>query len=280
MPNTPANWYPDPMGRHDLRFWDGARWTEHVSTSGETAIDHLDGTQPVSIGIAPEKIQQQVERGSARGARGAAVSQPTGTGGGTIFTEPILVVNQKAKVFEVTNQYAVFDRTGNQIASVTQVGQSTAKKALRIFTSLDQFLTHKLEIRDTDGQVQLLIIRPAKVFKSTVLVYDGTGQEIGQIVQDNIFGKVHFTIAAGGQTLGSINAENWRAWNFRIDDAAGTEVGRITKTFEGIAKAMFTTADNYVVQIHAQLTQPFLSLVVASALSVDTALKQDTVGIG
>jgi uncharacterized protein YxjI len=280
MPTTPANWYPDPMGRHDLRFWDGARWTEHVSTAGATGIDHLDGTQPVSIGVAPEKIQQQVERGSARGARGAGPSPPTGTGGGTIFTEPILVVNQKAKVFEVTNQYAVFDRAGNQIASVTQVGQSTAKKALRIFTSLDQFLTHKLEIRDTDGQVQLLIVRPAKVLRSTVLVYGSAGQEIGQIVQDNIFGKVHFTIAAGGQTLGSINAENWRAWNFRIDDATGTEVGRITKTFEGMAKAMFTTADNYVVQIHTQLPQPFLSLVVASALSVDTALKQDTVGIG
>jgi uncharacterized protein YxjI len=266
------------MGRHELRFWDGARWTEHVSTAGEAGIDHLDGTRPVSIGIAPDKIQQQGKRSSV-GERGGAVSPPAG-GGGTIFTEPVLVVNQKAKVFEVTNQYAVFDRTGNQIASVTQVGQSTAKKALRIFTSLDQFLTHKLEIRDTDGQVQLLIVRPAKVFKSTVLVYDAAGQEIGRIVQDNIFGKVHFTLEAGGQTLGSINAENWRAWNFRIDDATGTEVARITKTFEGIAKAMFTTADNYVVQIHAQLLQPFLSLVVASALSVDTALKQDTVGIG
>ena len=177
--------------------------------------------------MAPEKIQQQVERGSARGGQGAAVSQPigAGAGGGTIFTEPILVVNQKAKIFEVTNQYGVFDRTGIQIASVNQVGQSTAKKALRLFTSLDQFLTHKLEIRDIDGQVQLLIIRPAKVFKSTVLVHDATGQEIGRIVQDNIFGKIHFTLQAGGDTLGSINAENWRAWNFRIDDAAGTEVG-------------------------------------------------------
>lgn len=279
MPTTPANWYPDPLGRHELRYWDGARWTEHVSTAGEAGIDHLDGTQPVSIGVAPDKIQQQVARSSAHGT-GSAVSQPTGSGGGTIFTEPVLVVNQKAKVFEVTNQYAVFDRTGGQIASVTQVGQSTAKKALRIFTSLDQFLTHKLEIRDTDGQVQLLIIRPAKVFKSTVLVHNSAGQEIGRIVQDNVFGKIHFTLEAGGRTLGSINAENWRAWNFRIDDATGTEVARITKTFEGIAKAMFTTADNYVVHIHAQLPQPFLSLVVASALSVDTALKQDSGGIG
>jgi hypothetical protein len=113
------------------------------------------------------------------------------------------------------------------------------------------------------------------VFKSTVIVSDPNGNEIGKIVQDNVFGKIHFTLEAGGQTLGSINAENWRAWNFRIEDHTGQEVARITKTFEGLAKAMFTTADNYVVQMHMQLPQPFLSLVVAAACSVDTALKQD-----
>jgi len=60
----------------------------------------------------------------------------------------------------------------------------------------------------------------------------------------------------------------------------GVEVARITKTFEGIAMTMFTTADNYVVQIHTQIPQPLNSLVVAAALSVDTALKQDSRGFG
>ena len=57
-------------------------------------------------------------------------------------------------------------------------------------------------------------------------------------------------------------------------------MARITKTFEGVAKTLFTTADNYVVHFHQQLQQPLLSLVVASALSVDTALKQDSRGFG
>jgi uncharacterized protein YxjI len=80
--------------------------------------------------------------------------------------------------------------------------------------------------------------------------------------------------------VGSINAENWRAWNFSIKDGTGTEVARITKTFEGLAKTMFTTADNYVVQIHRHLEDPLRSLVVAAAVSVDTALKQDSRGLG
>ena len=33
-------------------------------------------------------------------------------GGGSIFTEPVLVVNQKAKLIELKNQYSVFDQNG------------------------------------------------------------------------------------------------------------------------------------------------------------------------
>jgi hypothetical protein len=32
-------WHPDPFGRAALRYWDGARWSEHVSTGGRTAVD-------------------------------------------------------------------------------------------------------------------------------------------------------------------------------------------------------------------------------------------------
>jgi hypothetical protein len=113
-----------------------------------------------------------------------------------------------------------------------------------------------------------------------VIVEDAAGAEIGRIVQNNVFGKISFALEAGGQVLGAIKAENWRAWNFRIEDAGGVEIARITKTFEGVAKTLFTTADNYVVQLHVKPPQPLHSLVVAAAVSVDTALKQDNRGLG
>lgn len=31
--STSAGWYPDPRGEHEHRWWDGARWTEHVATA-------------------------------------------------------------------------------------------------------------------------------------------------------------------------------------------------------------------------------------------------------
>ena len=279
--DNPAAWHPDPTGRHQLRYWDGQDWTEHVSDHGVQAIDadltkkstldKIDDALSFGNRHDPAKIQQQV---------GDISAANIGSGGGTLFTESILVVNQKVKLIELNNQYSVFDSSGKQIASVNQVGQSTAKKLLRLVSSLDQYLTHKLEISDMKGQVLLRLTRPAKVFKSTVIVSDGTDREVGRIVQENMIGKINFSLQVGQQQIGAIKGENWRAWNFRIEDASGTEVARITKKFEGIAKTLFTTADNYVLNIHRPLEQPLISLVVAAALSIDTALKQDTRGLG
>lgn len=292
---TPANWYFDPTGRHQLRYWDGSEWTEHVSDSGMQSVDPLGVHGPLSasdrsdlgdsidsaltVGSGPwvEAVDNMVH---GSGFRGAGIGRDVALGDGTIWGEPILVVSQKAKLIEVNNQYGVYDQHGKQIAFVNQVGQSTAKKMLRVLTSFDQFMTHRLEITDTAGRVQLRLTRPAKLIKSTVMVEGADGSEIGRIVQENAIGKIRFALQADGRQVGSINAENWRAWNFAIRDSSDQEVARITKTWEGLAKTLFTTADNYVIQLHRQLPQPLLTLVVASALTVDTALKQDDRGLG
>jgi len=193
-----------------------------------------------------------------------------------LFQHNILVVNQKAKLIELTNQYSVFDADGNTVGHVNQVGQSNVKKLLRLVSSVDQFLTHHFDITDASDALVMSITRPAKLFKSTVLINDSTGAELGRIVQENVFGKIHFALEVGGLKIGAIKAENWRAWNFSIEDADGREVARITKKFAGLAREIFTTADSYVVEIHENLSQPLHSLVIAAALSIDTALKQDS----
>jgi hypothetical protein len=33
-PSVPADWYKDPAGRYEFRYWDGTKWTEHVSRGG------------------------------------------------------------------------------------------------------------------------------------------------------------------------------------------------------------------------------------------------------
>lgn len=287
--NTPAGWYPDPHGApQTLRYWDGSQWTEHTNNQAQQgqqapvaqqAIPQQQAQQPHQA--APQQQFPQQQAPDARVQR--RVQQQAGVvaggpGGGTLFTEPVLVVNQKAKLIELTNEYKVMDQNGRELGSVTEVGQGALRKILRFVSSWDQFLTHKLEIRDAYGQPQLLLTRPAKIFKSRVIVSRPDGSPVGEIVQQNMIGKINFAMNVNGQQVGAIKAENWRAWNFAIVDHQDNEVARITKTWEGLAKTLFTSADNYVLQIHYQLPEPLLSLVVATALTVDTALKQDSRG--
>ncbi len=278
-----SGWYPDPARSHELRYYDGD-WTDHVSDQGTVGVDPLppnggsgavramDGLdQGLSFGeMSSAKVQEQV----AQNTGGAPVSAGTGD----IFSEPVLVVNQKAKLIELNNEYSISDAEGRRIGAVMQVGQSTARKALRLMSNLDSFMKVHLDVVGLSGEQLLRLTRPGKVLKSTVIVERPGVGEVGRLVQENAIGKIRFAMMAGGEKLGSVNAENWRAWNFSIRDNTETEVARITKTWEGFAKAAFTTADNYVVQIHRPLDEPLRTLVVAAAVSVDTALKQNDSG--
>jgi uncharacterized protein YxjI len=242
QPPPPPGWYPDPAGGGGTRWWDGQGWTEHVQQA-------------------------------------AAPRPPAARGVGSLYEQPVLLVDQKTKLVELTNEYAVLDGEGRQIGAVVQVGQSGLRKAVRFLSSVDQFLTHTLEVRDRTGPV-LVLTRPAKLMRSRVVVQRPDGGPVGEIVQANVFGRIRFDLVADGAVVGGIQAENWRAWDFAITDAAGGEVARITKKWEGLARAMFTTADRYVVLVHHRLPEPLASLVIASALTVDTALKQDDRGLG
>jgi uncharacterized protein YxjI len=199
----------------------------------------------------------------------------------TLLEHDRIVINQKAKLIELTNEYLIRDTAGNEIGVIRQEGQSTLKKLARFVSSVDQFMTHKLAVYDATGTKVLEVVRPRKFVKSTVEVYDGMGQLAGTIRQQNVFGKIRFGLHdAAGAKIGEIRAENWRAWNFAIVDQLEAEVGRITKTWEGLAKTMFTTADNYLLDVSPMLGGPLRLLTFASGVGVDTALKQDSRGLG
>ena len=39
LPLLDEGWYPDPTGRYEARYWDGQKWTKHVSHYGAVGTD-------------------------------------------------------------------------------------------------------------------------------------------------------------------------------------------------------------------------------------------------
>jgi hypothetical protein len=247
-PTPSAGWYPDPYGRHEVRFWDGARWTEHAASGGSPVTDAPDAAGAVPrVRASDRRLRRQV-------TRQAGLHQAAFVGGGTLFDEPVLVVNQRAGLTGATSEFAIFAPTGVQLGAVRRVGPRDRR-------GHDGFT---LQITDVDGNVQLVLTRPPGSGERLHLA-SGMGSEIGWLVRRE---KGHFAFESGGYVLGVVEVVDRRRSHYRIVDWTGVEVARLTKTFAGVLKS-FTAADHYVVELHRLLEDPLLSLVVASAVCVD-----------
>jgi hypothetical protein len=64
-----ADWYEDPSGKHQFRYWDGSAWTPHVADQGQQSTDPLEESASAA----------------AVGAEAASEAGPAG-GGKTIET--------------------------------------------------------------------------------------------------------------------------------------------------------------------------------------------------
>ena len=81
--SEPAGWQPDPFGRHEVRYWDGAAWTAHVSDAGVTSTDEPipspEGAPPppppppapaASAGGWRDKLKQVADQGKELAEKG------------------------------------------------------------------------------------------------------------------------------------------------------------------------------------------------------------------
>jgi hypothetical protein len=76
------NWYPDPSGRTQARYWDGRMWTAHVVRDGVATLDPLDGVQQprelasFTHGVAPPDPGPTVGHGT-QALQEMAAARPT-----------------------------------------------------------------------------------------------------------------------------------------------------------------------------------------------------------
>lgn len=131
---TPANWYPDPFGRHEHRYWDGTQRTHHVATRGAQKVD-LPVVSPAGIRTSPlaKRVPREV--------RNAGVVAGARIGGGTLLTEPVLVISR--------TRNDVFDQYGQPMGARREVGQNLLRKAMRA----DTFGGRRFHVVDPNNRI-------------------------------------------------------------------------------------------------------------------------------
>lgn len=81
--NNPPAWHPDPQGRHEHRYWDGAAWTDQVSDGGKVGTDPVDApAAPAATGaVAGGGYAAPVGPAATPGPAGAPMPGPPSKGG-------------------------------------------------------------------------------------------------------------------------------------------------------------------------------------------------------
>jgi|GEM_PF-2294475 len=175
MTTAPAAWYPDPSGRYEYRYWDGVQWTAYVASLGQQSIDPLSGSS-----LAP-----QSDRRVARQAAKVVAGGPN-SGGGTLFTEPVLVVNQTPKVHGSALGYVIYDQHGQRLGRIEELRGIRARAHEAYRGRTDDTRAYTFRILDSAEQILLTLSRPEKWFsgKSKMVVADPAGSVIGHITQE------------------------------------------------------------------------------------------------
>lgn len=127
-----------------------------------------------------------------------------------------------------------------------------------------------------DGGKPLLTLRRGFTFlRSKVWIEDASGKRIGY------FKSKLFSLGGGFLIFDMQDAKiadikgDWKGWNFRFLDAAGKEIGLVTKKWAGIGKELFTSADNYLISINdlGDKQMAYGALLLAAGIAIDTVYK-------
>ncbi|HOD81802.1 MAG: Scramblase [Planctomycetes bacterium ADurb.Bin126] len=191
-----------------------------------------------------------------------------------MFTKSTYLVRERVAMLKLTDTFDILDaETGQQVA-VAQEKPGLFMKLLRLVIN-KRVLPTEVHIAPTpDAPPVITIRRGFTLFRSKVRVQDADGQEIGFFRQKLLtIGGAFNVFDTFGQQVAQIKGD-WKGWNFKFLDAAGNEIGTVTKQWAGLAKEMFTSADNYVINVAPGQDPKAMNLLIAAGIAIDTIYKE------
>jgi uncharacterized protein YxjI len=152
---------------------------------------------------------------------------------------------------------------------------------LGTLTSLLRFTDYKrntpfdIQVRMPGGEQVVRVARGVSIFLSQVEVRDDSDRVVGGFKQKFFtIGGAFDVLDTQEQVLCSLKGK-WTGWDFRFL-AGDQELAHVSKKWAGIGKEMFTSADNYVLEIGQTVgeSDPVREMILAAVLCIDMVLKE------
>jgi uncharacterized protein YxjI len=188
-----------------------------------------------------------------------------------------LFVREHVGMFKAANAYDLLDPRTTEVVGRVQERVGGAFRRLLKFTSWKTKMSFHIEFHDlTAGDAVVLVVsRPFTWFRSVVTVADGAGRILGTFRQKLLaWGPKMFVLAPDGRQLAELKGD-WKGWNYTFTDASDRVLGTVTKKWAGVGRELFTSADNYMIDVAPECTDPALrALLFAAPITADMVYKE------
>ncbi len=185
------------------------------------------------------------------------------------------LVKEHVGMFKAANNYDMYDlETGEEILQCREPVLGFATKMFR-FTKYKRYTPFDVEVTDTSGDLVVRIKRGVSLFMSKVEVYDGDDNYLGGFKQKFFSLGGAFTILDETENPVCELKGKWTGWDFSFK-AGESELARVTKKWTGLGKELFTSADNYVLDIDEAVPaqSKIRKLILAAVVCIDMVLKE------
>ena len=187
----------------------------------------------------------------------------------------LFLVKEHVGMFKAANNYDIYDPdTGDIILLCREQGLGQLTRLLR-FTDWKRRTPFDLHVTTPENEQLVRVKRGWSFWLSKVDVLDGNNRAAGCFAQ-KLFsvGGAFDVLGTNDEVLCSLKGK-WTSWDFRFI-AGDKEFARVTKKWAGLGKEMFTSADNYILEIAESVPADsrLRILILAAVLCIDMVLKE------
>jgi uncharacterized protein YxjI len=181
-------------------------------------------------------------------------------------------VRERVAFVKLTDTYDLLDPESKVVIGIAWENVSGWIKFFRLLIN-KSLLPTRVDIAVAEKQPPVLTIkRNVGILRKKVTVFDGNGVQLG-FFKSKLFslGGGFLVYSPDGQQFADVKGD-WKGWNFKFLDMSGHEMGVVTKKWAGLGKELFTSADNYIVEIKEGTSNN--ALLLAAAIAIDTVFKE------